>query len=149
MSGSTTQGTNDAAVNVDITIDDSFFYLKVRNTNRKNIPVFQNLSAIFDYEMTYGSKQNQHIISRGMLGDAAKQIGTWPYVLIHTKDDGSAFTDKQWGMPLIIRANKVEQHVFTKVDKASQIITARIKPINGKPLSHTDTEIEITLASCR
>jgi hypothetical protein len=137
-------GTNDAAVNVDITIDDSFFYLKVRNTNRKNIPVFQNLSAIFDYEMTYGSKQNQHIISRGLLGDAAKQIGTWPYVLIHTKDDGSAFTDKQWDMPLIIRANRVEQHVFTKVDKASQIITAEVKPVHGKPLPHTDTEIEIT-----
>ena len=137
-------GTNDAAVNVDITIDDSLFYLKVRNTNRRNIPIFQNLSAIFDYEMTYGSKQNQHIISRGMLGDAAKQIGTWPYVLIHTKDEGSAFTDKQWDIPLIIKANKVQQHVFTKVDKASQIITAQIKPINGELLPHTDTEIEIT-----
>jgi hypothetical protein len=80
-------GSKEAAVNVDIAIDDSFFHLKVRNTNSMNIPVFQNLSAIFDYDMTYGSKQNQHIISRGMLGDAAKQIGTWPYVLIHIKDE--------------------------------------------------------------
>jgi hypothetical protein len=137
-------GTNDAAVNVDITIDDSLFRLKIRNTNSKSIPVFQNLSAIFDYDMTYGSKQNQHIISRGMLGDAAKQIGTWPYVLIHTKDDGSAFTDKQWEMPLIIRANRTEQHVFTNVDKASQRIMAEVKTVRGKLLPHTDTEIEIT-----
>jgi hypothetical protein len=137
-------GSKEAAVNVDIAIDDSFFHLKVRNTNSMNIPVFQNLSAIFDYDMTYGSKQNQHIISRGMLGDAAKQIGTWPYVLIHIKDDRSAFTDKQWDKPLVIRANRVEHHVFTNVDKASQRIMAEIKTVHDKLLPHTDTEIEIT-----
>ena len=47
-------GSKDAAVNVDIAIDDSFFHLKVRNTNSMNIQVFQNLSAMFDYDMTYG-----------------------------------------------------------------------------------------------
>ena len=94
--------------------------------------------------MQLGSKQNQHIISRGMLGDAMKQILAWPYVLIHTKDDGTAFTDIQWDKPLIIRSNKVERHVFLHVDKANQVIEA--SPINQKPgeLPHTDTEIEIT-----
>ena len=98
------QGTSDATtITVDITKDDSSFHIKVRNTNSKNVPVFQNLSAIFDYDMRYGSKQNQHIVSRGMLGDAMKQILAWPYVLIHTKDDGSAFADRQWDKPLVIR----------------------------------------------
>lgn len=137
------QGASDATINVDITIDDSFFHIKIRNTNSKNFAVFQNLSATFDYDMRYGSKQNQHIISRGMLGDAMKQILAWPYVLIHTKDDGSAFRDEQWDKPLIIRSNGIERHVFLSVDKANQTILADPKLFFDK-LKHTDTEIEAT-----
>ena len=117
-------GSSDALVTVNITISDSLFHIKVRNTNSRNIPVFPNLSAIFDYEMTYGSKQNQHIISRGLLGDAAKQIGTWPYVLMHTEDDGREFSNKQWEIPLIIRANKRATRVLPYIDKHNQRITA-------------------------
>ena len=138
-------GSSDALVTVTITISDSFFHIKVRNTNSRNIPVFQNLSAIFDYEMTYGSKQNQHIISRGLLGDAAKQIGTWPYVLMHTEDDGRKFSNKQWKIPLIIRANKRATRVLPYIDKHNQRITAPINLVSGKlPNANTDTEIETT-----
>jgi hypothetical protein len=72
-----------------------------------------------------------------------KQILAWPYVLIHTKDDGSSFADKQWDKPLIIRYNKAERQVFLYVDKANQKIDAKIEqsPIE---LPNTDTEIEIT-----
>jgi hypothetical protein len=45
--------------------------------------------------MRYGSKQNLHVITRGVLGDAMKQILALPYVLIHANDDGTAFTDRQ------------------------------------------------------
>jgi hypothetical protein len=136
------QGTSDAAITVHVTKNDSLLHVKVRNTNSHDIPVFQNLSAIFDYDMRYGSKQNQHIISRGMLGDAMKQILSWPYVLIHTKDDGSTFTNKQWNEPLIIRNNGIERHVFLHIDKGNQLIQADIKqePIE---LPFRDTEIEL------
>jgi hypothetical protein len=110
-------GSTDTSVIVDITTDDSLFHLKVRNTNTRNIPVFQNLSAIFDYVMRYGSKQNQHTISRGILGDAMKQILSWPYVLIHTKDDGSSFKERQWDKPLIIRCNGIERQFFCMLTK--------------------------------
>jgi hypothetical protein len=140
------QGTIDAAIDVRIEkTNDSMLRVKVRNTNPKNIPVFtkDQLSAIFDYDMTYGSKQNLHIISRGMLGDAMKAILSLPYVLIHTKDDGTAFTDKQWEHPLIIRCNKKEYHVFFHVNKAAQEIRAEpIDNSNGRELQFTDTEIE-------
>src|SRR5215211_1957601 len=142
------RGDKDTAVSVEITLtSDLLFHLKVRNTNNKNIRIkaFEDLtSTTLNYEMRYGSKQNQHIISRGMLGDAMKQILAWPYVLFHTKDDGSAFTDIQWDKPLIIRSNKTERHIFLHVDKANQIIEA--SPINqlSDELSHTDTEIETT-----
>ena len=137
------QGTSDATtITVDITKDDSSFHIKVRNTNSKNVPVFQNLSAIFDYDMRYGSKQNQHIVSRGMLGDAMKQILAWPYVLIHTKDDGSAFADRQWDKPLVIRSNKTERQIFLRVDKANQVIEATPIKESILELPNTDTEIE-------
>jgi hypothetical protein len=136
-------GYADAYITVDITKDNSLFHIRVRNTNSRNIPVFQNLSAIFNYDMRYGSKQNQHIISRGMLGDAMKQILAWPYVLIHTKDNGSTFTDKQWDKPLIIRCNGIERQIFLHVDKSNERIDAQINQIPGK-LPYTDTEIEST-----
>jgi hypothetical protein len=134
-------GSADATVIVDIMMDDLSFHIKVRNTNSRNIPVFQSLSAIFDYEMRYGSKQYRHIISRGMLGDAMKQILAWPYVLIHTNDDGSSFKDKQCDKPLIIRCNRIERQIFLHVDKSNELIDVQIKEISDK-LRHTDTEIE-------
>lgn len=51
------QGAPDVTIETEITkTNDSMFHVKMRNTNSKNIPVFQNLSAIFDYDMRYGSK---------------------------------------------------------------------------------------------
>jgi hypothetical protein len=132
-----------ASVVVGITTDDSLFHIKVRNTNWRNIPVFRNLSSIFNYDMRYGSKQNQHTISRGILGDAMKQILSWPYVLIHTKDDGSSFKDRQWDRPLIIRCNGIELQIFLHVDKSNELIDVQINQISDK-LPHTDTEIETT-----
>jgi hypothetical protein len=149
------QGADDAVIDVRIEkTSDSLFRIKVRNTNSKNFEVFkdQDLKAIFDYNMRYGSKQNLHVISRGMLGDAMKQILALPYVLIHANDDGTAFTDKQWEHPLIIRCNKREREIFLYVDKANQVIEihgkdGRHSPIidSDKELPYTDTEIEFTL----
>ncbi|MGC2684513.1 MAG: hypothetical protein WA323_21855, partial [Candidatus Nitrosopolaris sp.] len=106
--------------------NDPIFHIKIRNSNSKNFPVFENLHLIFDYDMRYGSKQNLHIISRGMLGDAMKQILALGYVLIHSEDDGTAFTNKHWDKPLIIRCNKTEWHVFVNVDKANQSSDVKI-----------------------
>ncbi|MGA7899415.1 MAG: hypothetical protein WCA39_11195, partial [Nitrososphaeraceae archaeon] len=139
------QGATNATIETEITkTNDSMLHVKIRNTNSKNIPVFQNLSAVFDFEMRYGSKQNQRIISRGILGDAMKQILSWPYVLIHTTNEGNnrnGFVDKQWDKPLIIRHNGLEHHILLHVDKANQTIESHIKPLPTK-LPHTDTAIE-------
>lgn len=138
----------DVTIETEITkTNDSMLHIKIRNTNRKNISVFQNLSAIFDFDMRYGSKQNQHIISRGMLGDAMKQILSWPYVLIHTtkEGNGNGFVDRQWDKPLIIRHNGLERHVFLHVDKGNQTINSDVRSAASiKKLSHTDTETELT-----
>ncbi|PWU81444.1 MAG: hypothetical protein DLM72_06900 [Candidatus Nitrosopolaris wilkensis] len=91
--------------------------------------------------MRYGSKQNEKVIGRGMLGDAMKQILALAYVLIHSSDHGTAFTNKQWNKPLIIRCNGKETHVRIIVDKSKQTHTLDIKEI--KLVGHPDTEIEI------
>jgi hypothetical protein len=79
-----------------------------------------------------------------MLGDAMKQIHALPYVLIHLHDDGTAFTDKQWDKPLIIRCNKRERQIFLHVDKANEKIEAPITDNVERPPKFIDTEIEIT-----
>jgi hypothetical protein len=141
------KGSNNAAIIVEIFKDTELFHLKVRNSNDNDVPVFSGsgLTAIFDYEGRYGSKQDIHVISRGMLGDALKQILAFGYVLLHAKDDGTNFIDKQWKQPLIIRHNKIEQKYVLEVDKANQNITA--KQIKKRELVDigTDTEIEVAL----
>jgi hypothetical protein len=125
--------------------DDSLLHIKMRNSNSRDIPVFQNLNLIFDPGMRYGSKQNEKVISRGMLGDALKQILALPYVLIHSSDDGTAFTNEQWNKPLIIRCNGKERHVRIIVDKAKQTHTLDIKEVKLVGDTATDTEIEVFL----
>src|SRR6476659_6428062 len=94
--------------------------------------------------MRFGCKQDVHIISRGMLGDALKQILSLGYVLLHTGDDGTAFTDKQWKYPLIIRHNRKECKIYLNVDKARQTPHVRFEH-SPEEVAHTDTEIEIIL----
>jgi hypothetical protein len=142
------RGASDAAIDVYIEkTSDSLLRIKVKNTNPKNIEVFtlEKLNLIFDFDMTAGSKQNLHIISRGVLGDALKQILALPYVLIHAHDDGTTFANRQWEHPLIIRSNGKKFHIPLYVDLANQII--RSEPIEeiDRDVFSTDTEIEVTL----
>lgn len=126
-----------------ITLSDSLLKIKIVNTNPLNIPAFQHPELIFNPDMRYGSKQDVKIISRGMLGDALKQILAFSYVIIHSSDDGTAFTDEQWNHPLIIRRNGIETHIRIVVDKANQDYKLDIK--DGGPVEHLDTEIEVSL----
>lgn len=139
------QGADNTVITVEIFKDEKLFHLKIRNSNDSDFPVFRNKAAIFDYGGRYGSKQDLHIISRGMLGDAKKQILAFGYILIHLHDDGSAFEEKQWEQPLIIRHNRKEYKIYLKVDKARQIEIVRGLDEPTGEVSHTDTEIELTL----
>jgi hypothetical protein len=141
-------GAVDSKITAKITLDKKNFNCKIRNSNPKNIPVFtpEQLQNIFNYEMTYGSKQNEFKISRGTLGDAMKYIAALPYVLINlNRDKSNDFEDLQWKTPLYIRHNGIEQEVFIIVDEANSTITNSITPVaKAKHLKHTDTEIEVT-----
>jgi len=122
----------------------SALHIKIRNTNQNNITVFQNINKIFNPEMTYGSKQNLKVVSRGLLGDAMKQILALPYILIHCNDDRTAFTNAQWNPPLITRHNGLETHVRVIVDPTTGG-RLDIKDIGPVERGSTDTEIEVFL----
>lgn len=134
------------SIDVDIYKNDQVFRIRIRNSNPKDIPVFQDLDAIFDFEGRYGSKQDVHIISRGMLGDAMKQILSVGYIVINFNDNGKEFTDKQWEYPLIIRRNREECKIYLRYDKAKQEPRIRFEiGVDYENRDFTDTEIELVL----
>lgn len=137
------QGEN-IAINVDITKDDKLFHVKIRNPNPYNVPVFEDLDAIFNYEARYGSKQDVHVISRGMLGDAMKQISSLGYTILNADYDGTEFEDKQWDYPLIIRHNSKEYKIFLRYIRAKQEAKLDFQ-VSATELDNTDTEIDVTL----
>ena len=117
------RGSKDALVTAIFTIskDGSKINYEVRNSNPHNKPFeafeVKELEKILNYDMSYGSKQNDYRISRGFLGDATKQIIALPYVLMNRGDDGTAFFKKQWEIPMYFRANGIERQVLVRVNK--------------------------------
>src|SRR5919197_3591391 len=101
--------------------------ITVRNSNIKNIQVFQNLEATFDFSQWYSSKRNQHRMTGGYLGDALKRILGMGYASVSRIDTGDSFEDKQWNEPLTLRFNDKEYQVFIRVNKAKQEIKSEIR----------------------
>ena len=142
------KGSADAKVTASFTINEDYTRLncKVRNSNPDNKPVyaFTQLHNILNYNMTFGSKQNEYRATRGQLGDGLKRIMGLPFILMNIGDDESAFFKKQWETPMYFRANGIECQALVKVNMGAseainQIIESPVK------LPHTDTEIEVTL----
>jgi hypothetical protein len=145
------QGRDDLKITIEVVLTkDKLFKCNVRNSNPENILVFKskNLVNIFDYEKTYGSKQNDFKVKREAYGDASKYILALPYVLVNLgRDKSNDFEDKQWHIPMYIRHNGIEQEILLHVDEANDIIEPRITPPppdKARRLKHTDTEIEVT-----
>lgn len=125
---------------------DSLLHIKIRNTHTKpKIQVFRHIDKIFDTSGTFGTKQNDKVISRGLLGDALKQILAFAYVLLHCSndDDRKSFVNAQWDKPLIIRHNGIETHVKITVDDNRDILY--VKDVGVVEGGNTDTEIELYL----
>ena len=80
--------------------------------------VFQDKQPIFDYEGRSGTKQGVYTISRGLLGDAMKQLLSLGYVLINMNNDITSFTNTQWTYPLKVRHN-CEKWIF--IDKFGEV----------------------------
>jgi hypothetical protein len=150
-----TAATGDKRVTASIELNhqDKLFHCSVANSNASNRPVFpnNNLSHILDFSMTYGTKQNEHVITRGALGDALKQLASLPYTLM--KEDEQQRYNEQWNYPTYFRFNgNKEYKAVLQVDKLNQRILATPILVNDgdkkvllrHPLHVLDTEIQNT-----
>jgi len=103
----------------------ALFECNVTNSNPDNKPIklLSDFDKILDYNMTYGTKQNEFVISRRLLGDATKRLAAIPYILMHDptykkrkETDESDLSHEYWNKALVIRANGEEAHTIIKVD---------------------------------
>jgi hypothetical protein len=99
------------------------FYCSVTNSNPDNRPVFANLDSILDFSMTFGTKQNDHTITRGTLGDAVKRLASIPYTLMQEQE--LTEEDRQWPYPTIFRFNGKEYHAMLNVDQVNKTVEAK------------------------
>ena len=129
---------NDPADNGGCTSSDTMT-ISVSNPNPGNKPVFGNLDQTFNYKRSFSSKSNQYKITRGAQGDALKELGTIPYMLINSGDGGE---DKPWKYPLIFQHNKKVDKVYVEVDRKNRVIKRRFE---HSTVDNTDTKVTITL----
>lgn len=123
------------------------FRLTVRNSNTKNITVFQNLQSTFDYDIWSSSKRNQKRIVSGALGDFLKRVLGMGYATWNSSNnDPNSFIDKQWEQPLILRFNGWERKVFIVVE--NQQPRAHIeKPTKFDAPDYTEIEVVLPLSA--
>ena len=138
------------AIKIRVDAENLLFYYEVSNTNSKpwKHPVFDDLKDILNFEMRYGSKQNEHRILMGTLGDAMKRIATFGYVFAQADNQGIDSKGKDWEQPMIFRANGTTEHkVLIHVDNLKQEVKADIYTTKEEekqvlPYNNTDTVIE-------
>ena len=96
----------------------NILHMSVRNSNVRDVPVFENIDEIFDYNMWGSTKRNQHRMTCGSLGDFLKRVLGMGYASLTSGDNAQdSFEDRQWEEPIILRFNGKEVRVFLKVDR--------------------------------
>ncbi len=140
---------NNATITIDIKNDpddggggrtsSNTMMISVSNPNPANKPIFGNLDQTFNYKRSFSSKSNQYKITRGAQGDALKELGTIPYMLINSGEGGE---DKSWRYPLVFQHNKKIDKVYIEVDRKNRVIKRRFE---HSTVDNTDTKVTITL----
>jgi hypothetical protein len=117
----------------------------VRNSNVSNIPVFENIDKIFDFNRWFSTKRNQHRMTCGSLGDFLKRDLGMGYASWTSNDNlENSFDDRQWEEPLILRFNGKEVRVFLKVDRDTWTTWCDIqKPTSFDAPDFTEAEVAL------
>jgi hypothetical protein len=104
----------DSIPNID---DRVMLRMTVRNSNADNIPVFENLEDVFDFNQWCSTKRYQYRETCGSLGDGLKRVLGMGYALWTSNDNLElSYEYNQWHEPLILRFNKMEYKAFILVD---------------------------------
>jgi hypothetical protein len=146
---------NERRIAIRVRIDDTatqskvkILRLAVRNSNVNNIPVFQNLDGIFDYDSWVSTKRSQHRMTAGGLGDFLKRVLGMGYASWagHDYKPEDSFEDKQWEEPVILRFNCKEYKIFLVVNNDNPL--TKIVGPTTLPTAlgiGADTEVEVAL----
>ena len=118
----------------------------VRNSNIDNIPVFENLEAVFNYTQFHSTKRNQHREVSGALGDYLKRGLGMGYALWTNNFNRESLTanTKQWPEPIILRYNGQERKVFLEVDWDNQAYGPKYEQPR-EYVAQDYTEVQVTL----
>jgi hypothetical protein len=117
----------------------------VLNSNVDNIPVFEDLDSVFNFDKWYSTKRYQHRETCGSLGDFLKRaLGMGYASWIEGVNDDNSFTDKQWEEPLILRHNGQEKRVYITVNKGSNE-PIKVEFEEGSSYNATHAEVEVAL----
>jgi hypothetical protein len=117
----------------------------VRNSNVINVPVFENIDGIFDFNAWFSTKRSQHRMTCGSLGDFLKRALGMGYASWTSNDNSEdSFDDRQWDEPIILGFNGKEVKVFLKVDRDTWTTLCDIH--EPTLFDRTDfTEVEVAL----
>jgi hypothetical protein len=137
---------NEAKIQVTITKEDTGLRLLVRNSNNYGRLPFSKdkLKSIFNFDISYSSKRNQHKINRGALGDAFKEILCIPYAL-------ALRNNTYWKQPLIMTTvtNNTQRTflVRLRIDRVNQTIHTEVDELKLREYEEevNFTEIEVRL----
>ncbi len=132
-----------AAAKVHATIlkqDNKFLRIMVLNSNVYGKPVFSKdiLRSILNFNSFYSSKRNQFKISKGVLGDAFKEVLCIPYALAREQRQQRQQQQQnhtEWNEPLIIttRVNHIQRFfVNLKINRINQTIHSQITESIGE-----------------
>jgi hypothetical protein len=119
--------------------------LSVRNSNVRDVPVFENIDEIFDYNIWGSTKRNQHRMSCGSLGDFLKRALGMGYASLTSGDNAQdSFEDRQWEEPIILRFNGKDVRVFLRVDRDNWAVWCDIQePTLFNAPNFTEVEIAL------
>jgi hypothetical protein len=91
--------------------------MTVRNSNVDNIPIFENVEDVFDFNQWCSTKRYQYRETCGSIGDGLKRILGMGYASWTSNDNLElSYEYNQWHEPLILRFNKMEYKAFILVD---------------------------------
>jgi len=131
----------DSIPNID---DRVMLRMTVENSNVNNIPIFENLEDVFDFNQWYSTKRYQYRETCGSLGDGLKRILGMGYASWTSNDNLEiSYEYNQWNEPLILRYNGIEYKAFILVDDDKIEVDIRGPTrINASNL----TEVQIALS---
>ena len=121
--------------------------IAVPNSNVDNIPVFEDLDSVFDYDKWYSTKRYQHRETCGSLGDFLKRgLGMGYASWTEGVNDDNSFTDKQWEEPLIVIHNGQENRVYITVNKGSnEPIKVEFEESSSRSATYTEVEVALSI----